>query len=281
MFSEFQKSLGIQFEKNDGETVVLTLPVTDSILNTSKIAHGGNHIALGNAAMRALVGPDATQVCATVEYLDKVSPDGVMRAEARLLRNGRSFVFAEAHMYDDDRLVARLSTQYSRIFLTDKVTCQKIPQVNEQISFIELSRPCEKASSEQDRMVRNLFNLRDLFPALITHSEELSLSLKTGLYHAGSDGYVDRAVYGILADNTLGFACFAQGSAVVTVRLAINYIEPVKVGTTLYCRAQIEGCSGNIYFTSGSIWADNRIIGTCEGVFSAVMSLDEFKQALL
>ena len=280
MLSEFQKTLGIEVKETTHESATLILPIRDALLNTFDIAHGGNHIALGNAAMRTLVGQDATQVCCAVEYLNKVSAKGQLKAEAHLLRDGRSLVFAEAFLYEEDNMVARVSAQYSRFYRADQITCQNKPDMRTVASSIELSRIYKADMSEKERITRNLFNQRDILSALTESNDSLCLSLKTTDLHAGIDGYIDRAVYGILADNALGFSCFAQGHVVVTVRLAVNLIEPVKVGVTLFCNAHVDGCSGGIYFSSGGIWADGKVVGTCEAVFSTVMTLSEFKKSL-
>lgn len=278
MLSEFQRTLGIEVQENTGESAVFILSVEDALLNTFGIAHGGNHIALGNAAMKALVGTDATQMCCSIEYLDRVEAESRLRAEARLLRKGRSFVFAEADLLVGERMVARLSAQYSRLFEADKVVCQSKPDVRKVSSSIRLSRDYDVKMPEQNRIIRNLFNQRDLLTVLTESEDGLCLSLETGDYHAGLDGYIDQAVYGILADNALGFSCFAQGNVVVTARLTVNSIEPIKVGATLFCEAHVDGCSGNISFSSGNIWVDDKIVATCEGIFSAVMTLEEFKK---
>lgn len=280
MLSEFQKALGIEIKESDEESAILVLPIRDELLNTFGIAHGGNHIALGNAAMRALVGPDATQVCSAIEYISKVSAAGVLRAEAHLLRSGKSFVFAEAHLFEDEVLAARVSAQYSRLYKVENVSCQSKPDARSASSSIGLSRPYDVQMPEKERIIRNLFDQGDILNSLVESKDSLCISLQTTEYHAGLDGYVDRAVYGILADNALGFACFAQGHVVVTVRLAVNLIEPVKVGARLFCNAHVDGCSGSIYFSSGNIWSDRRVVGTCEAVFSTVMSLDDFKRTL-
>jgi acyl-CoA thioesterase len=110
-FNRYATLLGLRFVEWEAGRCVCEVDAGPHLHHPGRIVHGGVAFSLADSAMAHALLPmlEEGQNCSTIEikisYLSAVK-DGVMRAEAWVLKRGRRIVFLEAKVHCGDRLVA-------------------------------------------------------------------------------------------------------------------------------------------------------------------------------
>ena len=100
----FLKLLGARAEHREKGRAVVSIEVRHELTNSWKFAHGGVLLTLLDVAMGSAArttdghGAGIVTVSLTVNFLRPCS--GLLRAEGRVLRSGRSLVFCEGEVRD-------------------------------------------------------------------------------------------------------------------------------------------------------------------------------------
>lgn len=117
----FAHLLGIQIESIEPGHSVVLLPIREELKQYHGVLHGGAVASLIDTAMALAILPElkedeqTTTVDLTVNYLRPLSR-GIAKAEARILRLGRSVIALSAEVFDEDgKLAATSLSTYLRI----------------------------------------------------------------------------------------------------------------------------------------------------------------------
>ncbi|MET3574407.1 PaaI family thioesterase [Bhargavaea ullalensis] len=108
----FDSFLGFRYDRLSDDRVRVTLPVQDLYVNSSGVIHGGIISSLADVAMSNLVPADeeGVQQMVTVDLgvsFLRGATGGSLRAEAEIVKHGRTLVHAACTVYDEeDRAVA-------------------------------------------------------------------------------------------------------------------------------------------------------------------------------
>ena len=117
-FNKYASLMGIRFVEWEPGRCVAELDAGPHLHHPGGIVHGGVAYGLADSAMaHALIAMlDAGMNCSTIEmkmsYLAPVR-EGLMRAEANVLKKGRTVAFIEAKVACDERTVATASASFA------------------------------------------------------------------------------------------------------------------------------------------------------------------------
>lgn len=120
----FANLLEMKFISQGEHVTVCSMPVARSTMNPNRVAHGGALFSLadngmGRAIQRTL---NETEMSASIEikmsYFRAVR-DGELACEARIVKSGKRVVFAEADLFNHEKLVAKATGSFS-IFTPSK-----------------------------------------------------------------------------------------------------------------------------------------------------------------
>jgi acyl-CoA thioesterase len=119
--NHFPKMLGIELDSIEPGRACLSLEVRKELLQLQGVMHGGVMATLIDTAVAFAIvsssapGDQFTTVEMKVNYLAPVRC-GRVRADARLIRNGRRIIVADCDAYDSNgRLVAKALLTYIRL----------------------------------------------------------------------------------------------------------------------------------------------------------------------
>lgn len=119
--NRFNQYLGIEILELDEHSCKAALKVRPELYNSiDGVVHGGVTSTLADVAMGYAAAPhvNGVQQCVTVENkVNYLSParGSLLKAEARVLKRGRSIITMEARVTCDDKLVAVAMGTYARI----------------------------------------------------------------------------------------------------------------------------------------------------------------------
>lgn len=84
----------------------------------------------------------------------------------------------------------------------------------------------------------------------------------------GPPQHVHGGAISAVLDETMGGAAWINGYAVVTARLCVNFIIPIKIDTELFIEAWLEKIEGkNVFIKSRMIGENNNAYAEANGVF--------------
>ena len=119
--NHFPRMLGIEIDSVEEGRAVLSVEVREELKQLQGVMHGGAIASLIDTAVAfAIVGASEpedrfTTVEMKVNYLSAIR-EGRVRAEARLLRDGRRIIVADCDVFDDKgRLAAKGLLTYIRL----------------------------------------------------------------------------------------------------------------------------------------------------------------------
>ena len=121
-FNKYATLLGLRFVEWEAGRCVCELDAGPHLHHPGGIVHGGVAFGLADSAMAHALLPslDEGQNCSTVElkisYLSAVT-EGVMRAEAWVLKRGRRIAFMEAKVHSGEKLVATATGTFAIVEL--------------------------------------------------------------------------------------------------------------------------------------------------------------------
>jgi uncharacterized protein (TIGR00369 family) len=117
----FARHLGVEIDFIEPGHAVVLLRVREEIKQYHGVVHGGAIASLIDTAMALAIIPDlkdderVTTVDLTVSYLRPLS-EGVIKADARIVRNGKSIIALSAEVFDHNgKLAATSLSTYFRI----------------------------------------------------------------------------------------------------------------------------------------------------------------------
>ena len=117
----FARHLGIEIDTIEPGHAVILLPVREELKQYHGVVHGGAVASLIDTAMAMAIIPDlsdterVTTVDLTVSYLRPLT-EGVIKADARIVRKGRSIIALSAEVFDHNgKLAATSLSTYLRI----------------------------------------------------------------------------------------------------------------------------------------------------------------------
>lgn len=119
--SPFGSHLGMRLASTGDDAAVIAIPFAPQLMNTNGLLHGGVLCAIADTAAGCAIvlggGADAPAKIATtsltIDFTAGVRTEGEIRAEARVLRRGRSMFFTEVDVRDaDGTLVAKALVTY-------------------------------------------------------------------------------------------------------------------------------------------------------------------------
>jgi acyl-CoA thioesterase len=119
-FNKYATLLGLRFVEWEAGRCVCEIDAGPHLHHPGRIVHGGVAFSLVDSAMAHALLPtlDEGQNCSTVElkisYLASVT-EGVMRAEARIIKRGRRIAFLEATVHCGEKLVATATSTFAII----------------------------------------------------------------------------------------------------------------------------------------------------------------------
>jgi acyl-CoA thioesterase len=117
-FNKYAALIGIRFVEWEPGRCVAELDAGPHLHHPGGVVHGGVAYGLADSAMaHALIAMlDGAMNCSTIEmkmsYLAPVR-EGTMRAEARVLKQGRTIAFIEASVECNDRTVATATASFA------------------------------------------------------------------------------------------------------------------------------------------------------------------------
>ncbi len=251
-----------------------SLTVREPLLNAYKITHGGVHICVCNAAMQAAVGSEAAQIGFTIDYYGKVPLGERLKAAAHIVKNGRTCVFVQASLWCQERLVAQATAVFLRRQAKSAretpVLCahQERPKA---LIALDKNQVDERWNAD-DALLVKLFNQYQHRETVSRVTGEVCVSYKTDEAFVGADGFLDHSLCGVLIDNAMGLACVSQTGRALSVRLSMQVFEDIRPPVVLTCLGKLERDLGPLAFCSGTVWADDRPVATCEGIFAWAQS---------
>lgn len=100
----FMRHNGIRFTEITEGRVVAELPLTKTVINRWQVPHGGALFAMGDVACGiaaiSVRGESLVTLNASIDYMDRASLDGPVKAVARVERCGSRVCFCSAEMFD-------------------------------------------------------------------------------------------------------------------------------------------------------------------------------------
>lgn len=108
--SPFDKKLGLRVVEVERGKAVIELNIKQEFLNSNGIIHGGLTASLCDTAMGAsamTLGVNPLTVEMKVNYLSPGGTDGKFIAVGRVIKEGRTLIFAESEIYYNDKLIAK------------------------------------------------------------------------------------------------------------------------------------------------------------------------------
>ena len=254
----------------NGEAIA-TITLRDALLNALGISHGGVQYHLCTLAMKALVGDDVIEAESSIDYYLSVNPTDEVKAVGRVVKDGKTCVFAQAELYANGRLAAFMTTMYLRgaeQVSEDQVKAMSfLPSSEASVEFaLEDNIPDPQYQGREALTKRMLcLNLETEFISQIQGS--MAITLRADDTYLNDEGFIDASVLGILVDDALGLASFTDGKRKVTVRLTTRIYQRVKPPVLLRCRGDVIAEIGRFVYVNGTIWADELLIGSCAGIF--------------
>jgi acyl-coenzyme A thioesterase PaaI-like protein len=91
-----------------------------------------------------------------------------------------------------------------------------------------------------------------------------------GSAYEGPPGSVHGGFVAAAFDEVLGFANSLSGSPGMTARLIVNYRQPTPLYTELRFDARLDRVEGRKIFTTGEVYAGDRLTAEAEGLFVSV-----------
>ncbi|MCL2826314.1 MAG: hotdog fold thioesterase [Eggerthellaceae bacterium] len=274
MNQTFQGLFGPTITKQKEGEAVAVLPVRESFMNAYGFAHGGIHFNLCNIAMAAAAGAGVVGAETTVEYFGPIYAGDEVRAVGRVSRDGNTCAFAHADLYAGERHVAAASGLFlheTQGSLSPVKRPADAAQEGPSAHILSIDdREVEPSFEGDDLVLRRLFHFDFRSAAVATAEGRLAVALQTQDAYCNERGFIDAAVYGILADDALGLASISLGYHTVTVKLAVSLFEEVRPGAVLTCQGKVESDTERFVFMSGLIWADGRVVGKGSGIFCKV-----------
>jgi acyl-CoA thioesterase len=119
-FNKYATLLGLRFVEWEAGRCIVEVDAGPHLHHPGGIVHGGVAFGLADSAMAHALLPalDEGQNCSTIElkisYLAAVT-EGLMRAEAWVLKRGRRVAFMESKVHCDGKLVATATGTFAII----------------------------------------------------------------------------------------------------------------------------------------------------------------------
>ena len=119
--NHFTRLLGVEVDHLEKDRAILALEVRKDLLNVQGVMHGGATASLVDTAVAIAIASTArpgdkfTTVEMKINYLSPIS-SGRVRADAKLIRNGRRIIVAECDVFDSaQKLAAKGLVTYMRL----------------------------------------------------------------------------------------------------------------------------------------------------------------------
>ena len=232
--------------------------------NWGRSAHGGCFVLLSTLACQIASHEATYGGTYTYHFLKSVPVGDTMTASAKVVKAGRVLRCAQADIMSEGRLVGFMtadsilkSAQVNN--LAEQQTELTPPSIDHYMATLAKDAP------GQDHLLECADSKESFFAT--PHEGRSCVGLATNEDYADSSGWVDDAIFGCIADNGLGLACCGRGIDCVTTNLTVTILKRAKPGALLRCSASVVLESGPFLTARGTLWADNDVVGTCEGTF--------------
>jgi uncharacterized protein (TIGR00369 family) len=99
------------------------------------------------------------------------------------------------------------------------------------------------------------------------------IGLRVAPPHTNSKGMAHGGLITTLADNTMGLSCgvkLGEGTRLVTVSLAIDFIGPAQIGQWLAIESEVIRIGGTLCFAQCLVTADGVTCARANGTFSVL-----------
>lgn len=241
-----------------------TLTVEPQHANWGGTAHGGCFILLSTLACQNASHETTYGGTYTYHFLRSVPVGDTMAASAKVVKAGRVLLSARADIVSGGRLVGFMTAD--SILKSAQVANRADRYDNPAPPFIDCyMNTLDGTSSNQTQLLECMESKEDFFAH--PHENHCCVGLATNQHYADSSGWIDDAIFGCLADNSLGLVCCGRGVDCVTTYLSVTILKRANPGALLRCSSEVALESGPFLTARGTLWADDDIIGTCEGTF--------------
>ena len=241
------------------------LAVQPQHTNWGGTAHGGCFILLSTLACQNVSHETTYGGTYTYHFLRSVPVGDTMTASAKVTKAGRVLLCAQADIMSEGRLVGFMTAD--SILKSAQVTNIADRQTGQTPPPIDCLMPTlTKDSTTRERRLLGCMGSKETFFSR-PHENVSCVGLATNEDYTDSSGWLDDAIFGCLADNSLGLTCCSRGIDCVTTCLTVTILKKARPGALLRCNAEVVLESGPFLTACGTLWADNRIVGTCEGTF--------------
>lgn len=90
--------------------------------------------------------------------------------------------------------------------------------------------------------------------------------------HENRNGMLQGGALMTFVDRSLGFTArhYTQAPATVTVTLALQFVDGVKIGEMVRCRPKMTRATKQLVFVSGDFMVDDRIVSVANGVWKII-----------
>lgn len=240
------------------------LTVQPQHTNWGGTAHGGCFILLSTLACQNASHEATYGGTYTYHFLRSVPVGDTMTANAKVTKAGRVLLCAQADIMSEGRLVG---------FMTADSILKSAQVANTADRRTGLTPPpidcfmatLTKDATNQAHLLECMESKESFFS--LPHENFSCVGLSTNEDYADSSGWLDDAIFGCLADNSLGLACCGRGIDCVTTCLTVTILKKARPGALLRCSAEVALESGPFLTARGTLWADDDVVGTCEGTF--------------
>lgn len=241
-----------------------TLTVKPQHTNWGGTAHGGCFVLLSTLAFQSASHEATYGGTYTYHFLRSVPVGDTMAADAKILKAGRVLLCGRADITSEGRLVG---------FMTADGILKSAQVANRADRRTELIPPpvdcymktLTRNGADQNHLLECAESKASFFA--LPHEGSSCVGLATNEDYADSSGWIDDAIFGCLADNSLGLACCGRGIDCVTTCLTVTILKRAKPGALLRCSTEVVLESGPFLTARGTLWADDDVVGTCEGTF--------------
>jgi len=99
------------------------------------------------------------------------------------------------------------------------------------------------------------------------------IGLRVAVPHSNSKGMAHGGLITTLADNTMGLSCgikLGEGTRLVTVSLAIDFIGPAQIGQWLAVESEVIRAGGTLCFAQCLVTADGLTCARANGTFNVL-----------
>lgn len=128
-WNKFGVLLGMDFEVKAKGNVIYTMPITEKLLATPFVAHGGSVSSLLDAALGVAC---LTQVCEemkivstvslSIHYIAPAKLNDVLSAEAKVLKSGKKIQFVEGTVMNQDGVLIATASATMNAYPVSKIS---------------------------------------------------------------------------------------------------------------------------------------------------------------